>query len=586
MSNTPNFRIEKLPFTAESIRTWDQVDPKHRNWPVVYTLHGRSKVYVGESTSASSRLRQHIDGKRDQNLSHARVVLDETANKSACLDLESYLIRLFAGDGRLEVLNRNDGLTEAEYFDRKRYQSTFDAIFEELRQEGLFERSLPEIRNSALFKLSPFKSLAPDQAICVEQVVETLLEDSHESTTETTSIILGEPGTGKTVVGIFLIKLLRDIAQASPDDSVEIDSDSMFSDLFTIENIESLAGFRIGLVIPQQSLRKTVQHVFRRTPGLSPSMVLSPWTAADEGPAYDLLVVDEAHRLGVRAAQATPSLTARYPRINEKLFGQDAKEYTQLDWMRARSKHLVLLMDPDQAVRPSDLPKEVLEREVQSAKSNHRFFPLQTQMRLRATEDYVSSIRSILCQESPKQIQFQDYDLRLFESFTEMNDLVKNLETEVGLSRMLAGYAWPWNQTNDPQAFDIEIEGRRFKWNSVVVDWVSQPNSINEFGSIHTIQGYDLNYAGVVIGPDLKIDPETGKIFLNRDSYFDKRGKRNNPTLGVTYNDDEILAYVQNIYTVLLTRGIRGTFIYAVDENLREYLRKYIPYVPRGTSKP
>ncbi|PFV12832.1 AAA family ATPase, partial [Bacillus cereus] len=73
---------------------------------------------------------------------------------------------------------------------------------------------------------------------------------------------------------------------------------------------------------------------------------------------------------------------------------------------------------------------------------------------------------------------------------------------EHGLARLLAGYAWKWRSRKDRSAFDIEIGDVHLRWNSTDKDWINRPTSVNEVGSIHTVQGYDLNYAGVIIGPD------------------------------------------------------------------------------------
>ena len=115
---------------------------------------------------------------------------------------------------------------------------------------------------------------------------------------------------------------------------------------------------------------------------------------------------------------------------------------------------------------------------------------------------------------------------------------------------------------------------------------MNSSTSIDEVGSIHTIQGYDLNYAGVIIGPDLRYDSKNGRLYFVRDSYFDKKGKQNNKMLGVSYSDDDLLAYVTNIYRVLLTRGIRGTYLYACDPELREYLKGFIPAAEATISAP
>jgi DUF2075 family protein len=97
-------------------------------------------------------------------------------------------------------------------------------------------------------------------------------------------------------------------------------------------------------------------------------------------------------------------------------------------------------------------------------------------------------------------------------------------------------------------------------------------NSELEVGSIHTIQGYDLNYAGVVIGNDIGIDPASKKIVFRRENYFDSKGTLNNRVQGIIYSDEDILQYVVNIYRVLLTRGIKGTFVYVCDSELRKLI--------------
>ena len=104
---------------------------------------------------------------------------------------------------------------------------------------------------------------------------------------------------------------------------------------------------------------------------------------------------------------------------------------------------------------------------------------------------------------------------------------------------------------------------------------MSSPGSLEQVGSIHTIQGYDLNYAGVVIGRDLRYDRASGRVVFDRQNYFDPRGTTNNKLLGITYSDEDVLRFVRNIYAVLLTRGMRGTYVYVCDEALRERLRGF-----------
>ena len=150
-------------------------------------------------------------------------------------------------------------------------------------------------------------------------------------------------------------------------------------------------------------------------------------------------------------------------------------------------------------------------------------------------------------------------------------------EAETGLARLIAGFAWKWISKNDKSLFDIEIDGQEIQWNNTDTDWINSPTSINEVGSIHTTQGYDLNYAGVIIGRDLRYDPVACKLFIDRNSYFDTKGKSNNKMLGFDYTHEDRLTYIANIYAVLLTRGIRGTYVYACDPDLRKYLTTFIP---------
>ncbi len=585
------FEIQRLDFTPAAVADWAPLHHRNTNWPIVYVLDsaagatrsapraGLNDVYVGESRNAAARMRQHFASPEKQHLRTMRVVVDATFNKSVCLDLESHLIRMLAGDGAYRVLNRNDGIIEADYYDRDLYRETFREVFECLRDDGVFSRSIPEIENSDLFKLSPFKELTQDQAIAVEGILEGLFEDL-KTDSRRTIVIQGDPGTGKTVVAIYMLKLIVDIAGAAP--AADLDSDSMFSEFFVEDYADLLAGLRIGLVVPQQSLRQSIKNVFRKTPGLRPEMVMTAFDVGVADEQFDLLIVDESHRLNQRANQASAAQNKKFREINEKLFGRDDQTKTQLDWIRVKSRNQILLLDAAQSVRPADLPPKILHEVVVEAKGANRHYPLVSQMRVQAGSDYVGYVRRILgpsdAEMGPELVEsFDGYDFRLFEDLADMRAEVLRRDAEAGLSRLVAGYAWPWKTKADKTAYDIEIDGNQFRWNSTQTDWIASPKSREEVGSIHTVQGYDLNYAGVIIGPDLRYDADEERIVVNRGSYFDKKGKENNSVLNKTYTDDDLLRFIRNIYAVLLTRGIKGTYVYVCDPGLRAYLRDFIP---------
>jgi DUF2075 family protein len=262
--------------------------------------------------------------------------------------------------------------------------------------------------------------------------------------------------------------------------------------------------------------------------------------------------------------------------INKALFGEDDVQLTQVDWIMRKSRHQIFLVDGEQSVRPADLAPHTVRALVESARAEERHYALRSQMRVKADDDYVAYIRSVLDGTVTERREFAEYDLRLIDDAGELQDEIRKREKEVGLARLVAGFAWPWKTKNDPEGFDIELDGVKLRWNSTDVDWVSSKTSPDEVGSIHTIQGYDLNYAGVIIGRDLRFDPELGRPVFDRKQYFDPRGTTNNRALGIVYSDDDILQFIRNIYGVLLTRGMLGAYVYVCDELLREYLRRWL----------
>jgi hypothetical protein len=569
-----DYKIEKFPFDSQAISFWAQAEQLGVNWPVVYTLSNDRDIYVGETLSAVSRLNQHLANSSKNNLSRVQIILNERFNKSVCLDLESQLIRYLAADGKHRVLNANAGIQDANYYDRDKYQQSFTELFELMVQDGLLSKPVPEIINSNLFKFSPFKAVTLEQAAALNGIIERIVEDLKTGG-DSQLIVQGDPGTGKTIVAIYLMKLLRDIARASEDELLE--DESIFSDFFTPELSKLFGSLKIALVVPQQALRKTLEVVFSQTPGLSKDMVLTPFEVAASSEDFDLLIVDEAHRLGQRSNQNSAMQNKKFTALNIELFGSDDKSKTQLDWIKARSRQQLLLLDTAQSIRPGDLPLETTTSIVEKAKQSESWFHLASQMRVMGGNDYLAFVKDVFSETGSRAKDFKGYDLRFFESFSDMRSEILRLDSEHGLSRLLAGYAWEYKTKTKPELFDIELEGIKMRWNQTVTDWVSSPTSPQEVGSIHTIQGYDLNYAGVIIGNDIGYDPVLKKVFLRRDNYFDKKGKENNRVLGIEYSDDDVLHFVLNIYKVLLTRGIKGTFVYVCNPRLREFFKSKFP---------
>ena len=567
-----DFRIEKLPFDAVALSAWSQASSGSESWPVVYTLSDSGDIYVGETLNAPARLHQHLQSPAKSHLERVRIINNEKFNKSVCLDLESHLIRYFAADGNYRVLNANSGITNSNYFDRENYRESFHQLFEMLVEDGTLSRPIPEIVNSNLFKFSPFKALNAEQAVALSGVLEKVVED-FQNEKQQSLVIQGDPGTGKTIVAIYLLKLIRDIPNLTAQEVNE--QESVFSVFFEKEIQDSLRNFKVALVIPQQALRKTISEVFAMTPGLSKGMIKTPFEIGEGDEYYDLLIVDEAHRLGQRANQASAMQNMKFSAINQKIYGNDSSSHNQLDWIRSKSRHQLLLIDTAQSVKPADLPLVVTQNIISIAQEEGALFKLMSQMRVTGGADYLDFISKLFSASPEVARPFGNYDLKFFDSFAAMKEGISRKDTEHGLSRMLAGFAWKWQSKKNKSAFDFDIEGVKLQWNQTATDWINSPTSSNEVGSIHTIQGYDLNYAGVIIGNDLGFDPVANEVLFNRGSYFDVKGKEDNPRLGIKYSDEDLLQFVLNIYKVLLTRGILGTYVYVSDPQLRQHLRKY-----------
>lgn len=573
-----SYEIKRTKFEPNSVSTLVKTDTRLKNWPVVYILTSSKEVYVGETLDYNKRMSQHLKTVEKNKLDVTHVVIHEKFNKSVCLELESILINLFTGDGKKTVLNANHGIVDADYYQRDSYREIFNEIFESLRSSyGLFSQSKPDIENSDLYKYSPFKQLNEEQ----ENVVTSLSERIISSLSDKKSplqefIIQGGAGTGKTILAVYLIKLIADYSSERPITTEE--------DALPLTQAATKRPLRIGIVIPQSSLRQTIKRVFKSVDGLSDKMVLSPFDipkiVLNENAEYDLLIVDEAHRLNRFSTQANGSVFKMYRDNNRALYGESDKEgdqHNQLDWMRTCSKNLVLLLDPTQAVRPADMSSKVWESVIAESITNKLYFQLHSQMRMKLSEiDKYKALIDALFGDRPIEESdvpdFSGYDFRIFTNFKEMHEALTRREEEYGLSRMVAGYAWPWiskGDKSDSAPYDFELDGVSMRWNRTVESWVHSPTAFQEVGSIHTIQGYDLNYAGVIIGADVELD-ESGKYRVNKNNYHDKRGKANNKVANEKTTPERLRRYVANIYKVLLTRGIRGTYIYAEPSGLAE----------------
>ena len=503
------------------------------NWPMLYILENGKQAYIGESNHVKNRMSQHHSSVDKRIFDKVHFIYSSKFNQSVTFDYESKLIQYIVADELYEVRNKNAGMADKEYYGKKEYDEKFQVLWRSLQREKLVKHSLEELENSDLFKYSPFKELNNDQRTAVEEIVDSLKQEENQ-----TVVVNGMPGSGKTIVAIFLLKYLRDS--------------------------EEFKDKKIGFVVPQTSLRKTLKGIFKSIYGLKASDVLSPSDVTKQ--YYDILLVDEAHRLHqYKNISYMGAFKASCKRIGL------TTESDELDWILHQCKCPVLFYDEMQIVGPSgiDVKRFGSKMKIEQAKRMLTYYSLQTQMRVKGGNDYIAYVKEILSGEVKSKKSFANYNLILMTDFTKFNNLMYQKEKEVGLVRMAAGYAWDWLSKNDKTVYDIEIQEIKKQWNHCTEGWVHSENAIDEVGCIHSIQGYDLNYAFIILGDEIGYDPDEKNIIIRAENYFDQNGKK-------TAEYEELKEYIQHIYYVLMTRGIRGTYLYVSDPNLRDYISRYV----------
>ena len=383
------------------------------------------------------------------------------------------------------------------------------------------------VRNQPLF------ALLDEQAVCFDMCVRTMLQCLKDHKKRTV-IIQGGPGTGKSVLAVNL--LLHYLLCSC--NAAYVTKNSAPRQAF----LSILSGNRADGIAD-------ICHLFRSPFGLS--------NVPANG--YDCLIVDEAHRLV------------------KKMYGDWTGENQVKECINA-ALLTIFMLDEDQAVTTKDIGsiEEITKwcKELGSSVIMREETKLVSQFRCNGSDAYIQFIDNLL-QRNKESLNVPltelNYDFRVFDDASQMREALREKNAN-NKARMVAGYCYDWNVKNHRGYIDISLPGGfEAKWN-LENDriWAINPKSFEEVGCIHTAQGLEFDYVGVLIGKDLLF--LDGQVVTNKSAI-----SADDRTSGIRgASDDVARRLILNTYKTLLTRGQKGCFVYCEDDALREYFKRMI----------
>ncbi len=382
-------------------------------------------------------------------------------------------------------------------------------------------------------------TLLDKQAIAYANIISTV----RKSTKKTAIIINGGPGTGKSVVAVnALVELAKDhnVRLATPN-----------------------AAFRTAIIKSLNPRLKIGENKARFL--FSGTSVF--WECEPE--VFDVIIVDEAHRLKAKG-------TYMY------------RGNSQVEDVVKASRVSIFFVDDLQRIRPNDEGNRQYIREVAERYGCEiKEIELDVQFRCSGADGFINWLDHTLQIRETANYDGWDgeFQFGMFDDPNELYSKIRDLNSKGEKARMLAGFAWDWSPDMDAQTNDVSIPecGFAMPWNSRrnSIEWAVRDDMADQIGCIHTSQGLEFDYVGVIIGEDLKYDPSRDVIFGSYDDYRDSAGKK-----GLKNDPKKLTQYIKQIYKVLLTRGMKGCYIYVRNEELRTYLKDRMPVIsPKNDSK-
>ena len=374
-------------------------------------------------------------------------------------------------------------------------------------------------------------------------VFETIIKRANEAQTGNKKVLIvkGGPGTGKSVISINALAKLT----SSRLNAQYITANAAPRDVFKAKLKNLVKG-------------DVVRHLFTSTGSFTETEV----------DALDVLIVDEAHRLKMKSG------------MFKNLGESQTKEIIK------SARFSVFFIDEAQKVTWSDVG-EISRVKAHAAElgANVEIMELVSQFRCNGSDDYMAWLDETLgLTENPDNyFRKSSFDFQVMNSASDLHDKIRDLNRMNNKSRVVAGYCWEWASKKNPKAFDIQIAESNYKaqWNLTDYgnEWIMNPRSVDEVGCIHTCQGLEVDYVGVIVGDDLTIvngelltNPE-GRAKSDKSLAGYKKERAINPAQAELKADE----LIRNTYRTLMTRGMKGCYVYFTDAKVREYFEKRMP---------
>lgn len=541
------------------------------NYPTVYIhsckRNGQYEVYVGETSDIIRRTRQHYEAAKNgdencwqrkfqDNPSSLFIIGHDHFNKSLTLDIENKLMLYLTGVKQIKQIHNARGNEQNQYYTSDEFDDIFSKIWRSLyRQNSVLFPAESVVKDSALYKASPLHKLTEEQKDAKDKIVCRVRESLKKDQKGQLVFVAGSAGTGKSVLISSLFYELTAEAEELNMDEVKC--------YLLVNHDEQLVVYQ--QIAAKLGLNKKWEDVVCK-----PTRFINTHSEND---VADIILVDEAHLLWTQGKQAY-------------------RGKNQLDDLKARAKVVVMIFDERQILRTEQYwEAQPLASMVGKAKEDDSYIELKNQLRMNADEKTINWIHDFIDKGVIGKIprDSKGYEIAIYDTPDKLQKEIekKARRKETSLSRIIATFDWAYNDKKMPpnpqKHWEVMIGRWKMPWNKQLeppkeekfhvkkLAWAEKPYTIGEVGSTFTIQGFDLNFAGVILGPSVKY--RDNRVFFDWEC-SENRWATQNRTLNDGSKRQFAEFLLRNEINVLLTRGVNGLYIYAQDEALRTVLKE------------